>query len=85
MLESPIFDQLASEICEHGKIPAVGCYHCCNVDAHRCHFCGDDLRHDGKLLNGDLNPCYYMEGLLTGNFRMRMINQGYRPTAPIRR
>jgi hypothetical protein len=38
-----------------------GCYICCNscnYDNHRCHFCGDDLRHDGKTFDGKENPCY---------------------------
>jgi hypothetical protein len=38
-----------------------GCAWCCDAcdyDRHICHFCGDYLRHDGKLLNGEINTCY---------------------------
>lgn len=30
----------------------------CNYEKHICHFCGDSLRHDERLPNGDPNPCY---------------------------
>jgi hypothetical protein len=38
-----------------------GCFQCCdgcNYATHRCHFCGDDLRHDGRLPDGEINTCY---------------------------
>lgn len=38
-----------------------GCYWCCeacNLDRHTCHFCGDSLRHDGRLWSGEPNRCY---------------------------
>ena len=40
------------------------CAYCCdrcNYDNHRCHFCGDPLRHDDSpydLPVGSPNPCY---------------------------
>lgn len=30
----------------------------CNYNKHICHFCGEDLRHDERLLDGSPNPCY---------------------------
>ena len=38
-----------------------GCSWCCdscNYDRHICLFCGDPLRHDGRLWNGETNTCY---------------------------
>lgn len=60
-MDTPVWDQIQREICEHGRLASKSCYECCetcNRDEHRCHFCGDDLRHDGRLWNGDRNPCY---------------------------
>ena len=43
----------------HGACP--WCCDACNYDTHRCHFCGDDLRHDGSVIGsppGTPNACY---------------------------
>lgn len=30
----------------------------CNYERHTCHFCGEDLRHDERNLDGTPHPCY---------------------------
>lgn len=62
MATTPIFDHLVEETCEHGRIASISCWQCCgtcDLDNHRCHFCGDPLRHEGTLMNGEVNPCYW--------------------------
>jgi hypothetical protein len=59
----PIYKQLLSEVCFHGRIATIGCYECCEVcnhDEHRgCHFCGAPSRHDGtEYITGLRHPCY---------------------------
>lgn len=42
-------------------LTAGHCYWCCdtcNLDNHRCHFCGEDLDHHSRLPGGTPNPCY---------------------------
>jgi hypothetical protein len=63
----PVYDAVKAGECVHGRVASMGCYLCCmgcDMDMHRCHFCGDALRHDGSpydLEPGEPNPCYLPE------------------------
>ncbi len=45
---------------EHGPFLWEVC-EACNYERHICHFCGEDLRHDNRLLDGSPNPCYELD------------------------
>lgn len=48
----------ACEVCG-GNHQTWNCCDDCNYDSHRCHFCGDDLNHDGTVsATGYPNLCY---------------------------
>lgn len=53
---------LPTELCKRESHERDGacswCCETCNYDLHRCHFCGDSLRHNGLTLSGEPNPCY---------------------------
>lgn len=56
-------EELSTALCTpklHEKYGGA-CFYCCptcNHDRHVCHFCGDTLKHDGRLWNGEINTCY---------------------------